>query len=113
VLDAYLLNAFDRKEEGASYELYPVNNFWSPEKCYSFLNSFKYDDVKVTLDKYTLIEKNRTRRIFNWLQYYSQESIACEFAKNGLKIEKYLANVAGDEFEADGDEFAVIAKART
>ncbi len=112
LLDAYLLNAFHRKAESADYELNSENNFWSAEKCYCFLNSFKYDDVKVTLDKYTLIEKNRTRRIFNWLQYYSQESIAREFAENGLKIEKYLANVAGDEFDAEGDEFAVIAKAK-
>lgn len=111
LLDAYLLNAFDRKAEDTSYELNPINNFWSPEKCYCFLNSFKYDDVKVTLDKYTLIEKNRTRRLFNWLQYYSQESIACEFEKNGLQIEKYLANVAGDEFDPHADEFAIIAKA--
>ena len=112
LLDAYLLNAFHRKAESASYELYPVNNFWSSEKCYCFLNSFKYDDVKVTLDKYTLIEKNRTRRIFNWLQYYSQEGIACEFEESGLKIEKYLANVAGDKFDPDADEFAIVAKAR-
>lgn len=112
LLDAYLLNAFHRKAEGASYELNPVNNFWTSEKCYCFLNSFKYDDVKVTLDKYTLVEQDRTRRIFNWLQYYSQEDIACEFEESGLKIEKYLANVAGDKFDPNADEFAIIAKAR-
>jgi hypothetical protein len=44
------------------------------------------------------------------LQYYDQECIASEFARCGLKIGKYLANVAGDEFDAGGDEFAVIAR---
>lgn len=110
LLDVCSIHAFDQKVESASYEFNSSNGFWSPEKYYCFLNTFKYDDVKVTLDKYTIIEKNRTRTIFNWLQYYDKESIAEEFAESGLKVEKYLANVAGDEFNADGDEFAVIAK---
>ena len=112
LLDAYLINAFHQKVESATYELSLLGGFWSPEKYYCFLNTFKYDDVKVTLDKYTIIEKNRTRKIFNWLQHYDKKSIASEFAESGLKIEKYLANVAGDEFNADGNEFAIIAKTR-
>ena len=113
LLDVCSFNAFKEKAEGTTYAVNPENNFWSPEKCHEFLNTFKYDDVKVTLDKYTLIENNRTRRIFNWLQYYDQQSITNEFTESGLKIEKYLANVAGDEFDADGNEFAVIARMRT
>lgn len=110
LLDAYLIKAFRQKAESATYESSLSNGFWSPEKYYCFVNTFKYDDVKVTLDKYMIIEKNRTRRIFNWLQYYDQESLANEFAANGLRIERYLGNVAGDEFDRDGDEFAIIAK---
>lgn len=111
LLDVYSLNAFDQTVESAAYAVNLLNNFWSPEKYYGFLNTFKYDDVKVTLDKYTIIEKNRTRKIFNWLQHYDKESITNEFAGSGLKIEKYLANVAGDEFDADENEFAIVAKA--
>ena len=110
LLDMYLIKAFNQKAESATYEVSLSNGFWSPEKYHCFLNTFKYDDVKVTVDKYTIIEKNRTRKIFNWLQYYSKESLANEFAASGLKIEKYLANVAGEEFDADGSEFAIIAK---
>ena len=110
LLDVSSIHAFDQKVESAIYEFNPSNGFWSPEKYYCFLNTFKYDDVKVTLDKYTIIEENRTRQIFNWLQYYDKESIASEFAASGLKIEKFLANVAGDEFDPEGSEFAIIAK---
>jgi hypothetical protein len=87
-----------------------LDNFWSPGKYYGFLNTFKYDDEKVTLDQYTLIEINRTRKIYNWLQHFDRESIKNEFAACGLKIEQYLGNVAGDEFDADGEVFAVVAK---
>ncbi len=34
----------------------------------------------------------------------------CEFAESGLEIEKVLANVAGQAFDPDGTEFAVVAK---
>lgn len=110
LLDVYSINAFNQKVEGATYAVNLLDDFWCPDKYYGFLNTFKYDDVKVTLDKYTIIERNRTRNIYNWIQYFDKESIANEFSVCGLKIEKYLANVAGDEFNLDGDEFAVIAK---
>lgn len=112
LLDVCSIGYFDQRKEISTYEVVPAGGFWSPEKYYCFTNTFKYEDVKVTLDKHTVIEKNRTRQIFNWLQHYNQESIAAEFAQSGLIIEKYLANVAGDEFKADSGEFAVIAKAR-
>lgn len=112
LLDVCSIHAFDQKVESATYTV-NRNSFWSPEKYYEFLNTFKYDDVKVTLDKYTIIEENRSRTIFNWLQHYDKESLANEFAEAGLKIEQYLANVAGDEFDPDGNEFAIIAKTGT
>lgn len=110
LLDVSSLKAFDRTMEKAVFRVNLENNFWSKEKNHEFLNTFKYDAEKVTLDKYTIIEKDRTRRIFNWLQHYDQESVAKEFSESGLKIVKYMANVAGDEFKADENEFAIIAQ---
>lgn len=109
LLDVSSFHAFHEKAESATYSIDLPNNFWSPEKCFVFLNTFKYADVKVALDKFTIIEKDRTRTIFNWFQHYDKTSLANEFAESGLNIESYLANVAGDEFDVDGNEFAVIA----
>lgn len=111
LLDVCSIRSFEQKAEGVSYEVSLSNGFWSPEKYYCFLNAIPYDDAKVTLNKFTIVEKNRTRQIFNWLQHYDRESIANEFAESGLRIEKVLGNVAGDVFNADWDEFAVIARA--
>ncbi|MGE5775577.1 MAG: SAM-dependent methyltransferase [Chloroflexota bacterium] len=110
LLDVCSTRGFERKAEGTSYEVSPSNGFWSSEKYYCFSNTFKYDGVKVALDKFTVVEKDRTRQVFNWLQHYDRESLAKEFAESGLRIERYLGNVAGDEFNEDWDEFAVIAK---
>jgi SAM-dependent methyltransferase len=62
LLDVYSLKAFDKREETASYALNLLDGFWSPNKYYGFLNTFKYAEEKVVLDKYTIIEADRTRK---------------------------------------------------
>lgn len=65
LLDVYSLNYFNKREESALYELNHLNGFWSPEDYYCFVNTFKYEKEKVTLDKYTIIEKSRKRIVYN------------------------------------------------
>ncbi|MBF0378143.1 MAG: class I SAM-dependent methyltransferase [Desulfamplus sp.] len=110
LLDVYSINSFDQKTESAIYERNHLNNFWSPEEYYCFANSFKYENEKVSLDKYTIIEKNRKRVVYNWLQHFSKESLKNEIENNGFVIKEYFANVAGDIFDPDSFEFAVVAK---
>ncbi|MGA1870176.1 MAG: class I SAM-dependent methyltransferase [bacterium] len=110
LLDVYSLNAFDQREEAATYEYMQLNGFWSPENYYGFLNTFKYDKEKVILDKYTIIEEARTQTVYNWLQYFSPESLRKEFEENGFKIEERYSDVAGTIFRPESMEFAIVAK---
>ena len=75
LLDAYSLTAFEERQEASTYEANQLNGFWSSNKYYGFLNTFKYDREKVVLDKYTIIEADRTRTIYNWLQYFSHNAL--------------------------------------
>jgi SAM-dependent methyltransferase len=110
LMDVHSLNVFDQKEETASYEFNQLDGFWSPNPYYGFLNSFKYEEEKVFLDKYTIVEENRTRTVYNWIQCFSTESIRKEFAENGLEVEELYADVAGTDFSPDSPEFAVVAR---
>ncbi|MBN2085969.1 MAG: class I SAM-dependent methyltransferase [Anaerolineales bacterium] len=112
LMDLCQMNAFRRKAESADFAPNLMENFWSPESYYGFRNTFRYEDARVTLDKYTIVEKRRTRVMYNWLQYFDRESIAAELAESGLTIEEYLGNAAGDPFDAGADEFAAVAKRR-
>ena len=109
LLDVYALGAFDKKKEAASYELNQLAGFWSPDDYYAFVNTFKYEVEKVVLDKYTIIEANGERVVYNWLQHFSPDTLQTEFNQSGLAIKEKLASVAGGEFDPDGDEFAIIA----
>jgi len=110
LLDVYSLNSFDQKEESATYELNQLNGFWSPEDYYCFVNTFKYEKEKVILDKYTIIEKSRKRVVYNWLQYFSKNSLIKEFEGNGFKIEEIYSDVAGKTFTPESTDIAIIAK---
>jgi 2-polyprenyl-3-methyl-5-hydroxy-6-metoxy-1,4-benzoquinol methylase len=110
VLDVYSLNAFNEREETALYEANLLNGFWSADKYYGFKNTFKYEREKVVLDKYTIIEAERTRTIYNWLQYFSPKTLEREFAECGFIIENVFSDVAGTPFDSKGNEFAVVAK---
>jgi 2-polyprenyl-3-methyl-5-hydroxy-6-metoxy-1,4-benzoquinol methylase len=110
LLDVYSLNSYNQKEESAIYELNQLNSFWSPEDYYCFVNTFKYEKEKVILDKYTIIEESRTRIVYNWLQYFSKDSLRKEFEDYGFKVEEIYSNVAGKTFSPDSTEIAIVAK---
>lgn len=109
LLDVDSLVAFDRRQEMASYAANLMDGFWSPGQYYGFLNTFKYEDEKVMLDKYTIVEPDRTRTIYNWFQHFSPDTLQAEFAASGFSIQNIHADVTGTPFNADGDEFAVVA----
>lgn len=110
LLDVYSLNSFNQKEESASYELNQLNGFWSPEDYYCFVNTFKYEKEKVTLDKYTIIEESRKRVVYNWLQHYSKGALIKEFEENGFKVEELYSDVAGKAITPESKEIAIAAK---
>jgi SAM-dependent methyltransferase len=110
LLDVYTLEAFESITEKSIYEINQLDGFWSPEKYFGFVNTFKYFKEKVILDKYTIIEQNRIREIYNWLQYYSVESIKAEFEKNKLRIVSMYSDVAGSVFDPNSKEMAMVIK---
>jgi len=110
LLDVYSLTGFAQREEATGYARNQLNGFWSPNQYYGFFNTFKYENEKVVLDKYTIVEPNRTRTIYNWLQYFSLEAIKAEFSNAGLKITDIYSDVAGKPFDSQSTEFAVVAE---
>ena len=112
LLDVYSLAGFAERKELATCERDLMDGFWSPHRYYAFLNTFTYDEEKVVLDKYTIVERARTRTIYNWLQYFSPEALEHELSGCGLEIEKCYADVAGSTYHPEQNEFAVVVRKR-
>ncbi|RJP81439.1 MAG: class I SAM-dependent methyltransferase [Candidatus Zixiibacteriota bacterium] len=109
LLDVYSLTAYAQREEEAKYEANLFDGFWSSSPYYGFLNTFKYDPEKVVLDKYTIVEPERMRMVYNWLQYFTPEALEREFAESGFSVQEIHADVAGTPYDPQAGEFAVIA----
>jgi hypothetical protein len=110
LFDVYSLVAFEERKEAAAYEANMLNGLWSPERYYGFLNTFKYEEDKVVLDKHTLIEATRTHTVYNWFQHFSPETLERELAESGLVLELLYSDVAGSPYSPTSREFAVVAK---
>ena len=63
------------------------------------------------LDKYTIVESNRTRQVFNWLQCFEPSELESEFNSCGLQVVELLGDVAGKDYDPSAEEFAVVARA--
>ena len=110
LLDVHSLNTFSEREEIATYEFNQLNNFWAAGDYYGFLNIFTYENEKVSLDKYTIIEETQTRTVYNWLQYFSEESLAEEFDEGGFTVEELYSDVAGAAISPRAKDIAVVAR---
>ena len=63
----------------------------------------------VILDQFTLVEADRVRTVYNWLQWFDPDQIQREFSACGLQVSELYADVAGRAFDAQADECAVVA----
>lgn len=108
LLDAYSIKAFNSTDEKHLYESNLMDGFWSGNKYYGFMNRFKYEHEKVILDKYTIIEADRCRYFFNWLQYFDPKELAAEFKSHNFSFTTLLGDVAGSRYQNESNEFALI-----
>lgn len=113
LLDVYTLEGYRKREVENSFAKNMMDGFWSSETYYGFLQICKYDQEKVVLDHFTLIEEKRIRTVYNWLQYFSQEALCNEFNNNHFEIEQFYSDVAGSPFDPNHTEMAIVVRRKS
>ncbi len=109
-LDVYSLNSYTQREEIVKYEHQLMNGFWSKSDYYGFMNTFKYDEEKVVLDKYTIIENTRIWEVYNWLKYFTLADIKKEFENVGFEITAIYSDVKGTFYNKKSDTVSIVAR---
>jgi SAM-dependent methyltransferase len=110
LFDVYSLAYFETWEEMAAYGDGMMDGFWSAAPYYGFQNTFKYEAEKVVLEKYLIVERDRSTEYFNWFQHFDVASLTAEVEVAGLAIDGCYGDVAGEPFEPSLPEFAVVAR---
>jgi SAM-dependent methyltransferase len=90
-----------------------AGGFWSADPYFEFHNSYTYLEDGAALDKFVIVEAERTRTFYNWIQCFSPESLGAELGRAGLQIDCLLGDVTGRPFDPQSPEFAVIARRRS
>lgn len=111
LLDVFSLARFQGLCESAGYEFCPGRGFWAQEPHYIFQNSFIYEPERLALDKYTIVLPQERREIFNWLQHFSPEGLTSELAAGRFALQETLGSVAGEAYDPESEQFAVLATA--
>jgi len=110
LLDVYSMAAYAERNEASFYEKNQLDHFWCEEDYFCFVNTFKYDDEAVVLDKYDIFpERGGAETVYNWLQYFSPESLEDELSGAGFAVEHLFGDVAGGAYAVRNSEFAVVA----
>jgi SAM-dependent methyltransferase len=108
LLDVSTEAAYAAREEVSVLERRLMDGFWAAGDYWGFMNTFKYDDVRVVLDRYDIIEPQRRRTVYNWLQYFSREKLAAECDEAGLRAVEWYDDVGGAEFTGEAATCAVV-----
>ncbi len=110
LFDVPSLSALADLEEATAYAPMLMDGFWSSEPYYGFLNTFRYADERVSVDRYEIVEARRTRTFYNWLQYFDPDSLAAELAASGFAVDELVGDVAGAALDPGSHELATVAR---
>lgn len=109
LLDVFTMQAYEGRSEASDHGQRLMHGFWAPGDYWGFLDTFKYDEQQVVLDKYTIVEPHQTRTVYNWLQYFTLEQLKTEFAQCGLEVVEVFSDVSGSP-HGEGEHVAVVAQ---
>jgi len=110
VFDVSTSALFQEVQESAKYEAAPAGGFWSSEPHFVFTHRFTYPDARVYLDRFLIIEADRTRDIFNWIQCYDRDGLEAELREAGWRVESTFGDLAGGSWDPEAHFFAVVTR---
>jgi len=113
VFDVHALPGLSARPERSSFAPHPAGGFWSPNPYFEFVNSFVYRAERLTLDRYDIIEADRRRTVYNWLQHFDVPALERELHEHGFDLTALLGDLTGAPFDPRGAEFAVVATRRS
>jgi len=109
LFDVDSLVGLEARAESTAYAPSPAGGFWSPDPYFEFHSSFVYREDGVSLDRFVIVEADRTRTFDNWVQHFSPERLASELDQAGLRCAAVLGDTAGRPYDAGSSEFAAVA----
>lgn len=110
VMDVLGVGSFEGKEEDVYIEDRFMSGFWAEGDYVGVHSSYVYPEEDLSLDRFTIVEPDKTWEIFNWFQHFTPEALGSELNTAGFSIECMAGDLAGAPLKADGNSIGVIAR---
>ncbi len=110
VFDVFARPQFGQVKEDFVCERRLMNGFWAEGDYFGFKVTHRYEELYLALDRYLIVEPERRRDIYNWLQYFIPEEIAAELASAGLELAEIFDLTTGGHWIAKATPFGVLAR---
>ena len=86
-----------------------MNGFWAAGDYVGIQNSFTYQERRLGLDRFVVVEPEETWESYNWFQYFTPESISAELNASGFNVVTLSGDLTGLPLTDDGDLIGVVA----
>ncbi len=110
LFDVHALPYLASRREGKHRNEHPRGGFWSAGPYVETIETLLYERERVLLDRYTILEPERTWTVWNWLQAYDPTSLAETLEHAGFTVDAVLGDVTGRPYDPTAHEFAVLAR---
>ena len=110
VFDVFSTGMFAELREETLFESRLMNGFWAAGDYVGFKTTRLYPDEAIGLDRYLIAAPDRTFQVFNWMQYYTPDTITAEVLAAGYSAVDIVDFATGGPWPDDASAFAVIAR---
>ena len=111
VLDVAGIGSFNQREEVTIIQDKMMGGFWAADNYVGIQRTFVYPEEYLCLDRYVIVEPGEIWQIYNWLQYFTPESIKAELQSAGLKIDEMVGDLTGVSLQPKSDFIGIVAGA--
>jgi len=111
VLDVAGIESFNQREEVTIIQDKMMEGFWAADNYVGIQRTFVYPEEYLCLDRYVIVEPGEIWQIYNWLQYFTPESIEAELQSAGLKIDEMVGDLTGVPLQPKSDFIGIVAGA--
>ena len=110
VLDVAGLGLFRNRQEVTLIEDRLMGGFWAEGDYVGIQKSFIYEDHYLALDRYIIVEPEKTWQIYNWFQHYSPQMIEEELRESGFAVVELAGDLTGKSLSKNGELVGIIAR---
>lgn len=86
-----------------------MDGFWATDDDIGVHQTLLSPEEPVALDRYLIVEPERTRVVHNWLTHLTIDGARAEFAAAGFDVVRVLGDVAGAPLDPTAPEYALLA----